>query len=252
MADQAGCAGKQGDALERGEREADVEHDSGNRAVDVDRQGPAQRLGQGVADCVEHGDMAPRYALLLRERDKLERAGIARRMLRVAEAGNGLLLRAQLANARERRFGVGEALVGRAPNQFRVEVPGQFGAAQHHRSAAEQPCGDSALPGFRACRERHARGDHAGDEAMFGDRAQRRICEEKLYVRRRLAGDEQPEIAGEVPPADDILTQVQPAHRDARLVRCADGCDGIVLLADAHDPLPPMADIAVAFGLRST
>src|SRR5690606_186861 len=55
VADQARRAAQQADALERGERPAEVEQDRGDRAVDVDRQAAAYCTWERVAKRVEHG-----------------------------------------------------------------------------------------------------------------------------------------------------------------------------------------------------
>jgi hypothetical protein len=57
----------------------------------------------------------------------------------------------------------------------REELASRLGGAQHHRAAAEDPCGDRALQRFRRRRECHACDYGARYQAVLGDGHQRCI-----------------------------------------------------------------------------
>ena len=84
------------------------------------------------------------------------------------------------------------------------EAARRLGAAEHDAAAAEQAGRDRALEGLGRRRIGDPRRDHARHQAMLGDRGQHRVGEEALGLARRLAGDEQPEIGGEVGLADQL------------------------------------------------
>ena len=123
----------------------------------------------------------------------------------------------------------------RLRHQARIESARDFGAAQHHRSAAQQPGGDRAVKRLGRGGEGHPRSHHAGHQTVLGDRRQHRVGEEALRLAGRAAGDQQPEIAGEIHLADHLAAQIQPAHGDAVGIRGADRAMGLILFADAHD-----------------
>jgi sorbitol-specific phosphotransferase system component IIA len=50
---------------------------------------------------------------------------------------------------------------------------------------------------------------------VLGERAEDRVGEEGLVLVRLLAGDEEPEVAGEIHLADDLADEVLAAHGDA-------------------------------------
>ena len=65
-----------------------------------------------------------------------------------------------------------------------------------------------------------------GDETCVGDAALRRA--------RPIAGDEEPEVVGEIDPADQIAAQIVASHRDTDRVGRRDRRQRLILLADTQ------------------
>lgn len=57
MADQAGGPRQQRDALQRFQRKADIEHHGRYSAIDIDRQRPADDIGQTLLNRIKRGDV---------------------------------------------------------------------------------------------------------------------------------------------------------------------------------------------------
>ena len=91
MGDQAGGAGKQGNARQGRQREADIKHDGRDGAVDVDRQAATGGFGQGGLDGIKRVDMSAFDAVIGRELEQQVGARVAFAMLRVTEAGDAYL-----------------------------------------------------------------------------------------------------------------------------------------------------------------
>ena len=111
-------------------------------------------------------------------------------------------------------------------------------AAEHHRTAAEKAGGDGALESLRRGGVGHARGDDARHEAVFGDGGEHRVGEAFLLGARLVAGDQQPEIAGEIDLADNVVAEIAPADDNAFRRRGGNGAERVILFANAHDFIP--------------
>ncbi len=118
--------------------------------------------------------------------------------------------------------------------QIGIEAARHFGAAQHHRPAAQQARGDGPVKCLGRGGIGHARCDHARYQAMFGNGGQHGIGEQLLYLARFLTRHQQPEIAGEVHLADNVPAKIASADGDAVRVGGADRGERGVLLANAH------------------
>src|SRR6185437_1361990 len=100
MREQTRRAGKYGNALERGQRKADLEKDRGNGAVDVDGKWPAECFRQYPGDGLQHVEVGALESALLGEAEQDIGARIAIGVLRVAEAGDCGFGLAHLADQR--------------------------------------------------------------------------------------------------------------------------------------------------------
>jgi hypothetical protein len=97
--------------------------------------------------------------------------------------------------------------------------------------------------------EGHAGRNHAGHQAMLGNGAEHAVSQHLLLLVRQVAGDQQPEVAGEIDPADDIVAQVHSPDGDAGGIGGTDRSDGVVLFADTHRALH-FPNIEVDFAIR--
>lgn len=210
MRNQAGGARQQRDTLEGCEREASVEHYNRDRAIDVDRQFAAYHFGQSASDCSEHFNVLALDTLFLRDRQQAMCTRIPAGMLRMAKAGNGFLFSPQFGNPCFRCLVIADAFIISTGNAFRLETPGDFSAAQNHRTAAEKARRDGTMKRFWCCGKCHPGGHDAWHEPMLGNRAQDRIGQSFLLRVGHMSGYQKPEIAGEIELADSLLAQVHP------------------------------------------
>ena len=187
--------------------------------------------------------MRPLDAMLGGQREQQVGPRVPAAVLWVAKARNWLLLGPQRPDRRNR--------VPALRHDAGKEPPRHFGAAQHHRAAAEQPCRHRAVEGLGGRRIGHPRGHDAWHQAMLGDRGKHGIGKELLRRGGSRACHQQPEVAGEVHLADNLRAKVEPAHPDLLGIRGADGGKGLVLLSNAHGAISISSKFELVSAMRN-
>ncbi len=233
MPHQARSAAHHRNAARHFPRHPDLSQQRGDRAGRVDREMPAPGGIHFRGQQPQRANMAPGDAGLFREREQARRARIVGLVVRMAEAGNRPLRRAE--SLRDRFRGI--RLILRR-NYFLQIRRTAFHGADEGTAHAEQPCGHCRLHRLRAGIVDQARGDRRGREAVLHQCHQHGVEDLRLRRRRPRAKQLKVHHFRERELADQVVHQAGAANVDrvGRVVRdfrrrCFHGIFGITSCA---------------------